>query len=103
MANANARFGTERERKGLKLLLADGWLAGRTPGSKGAMDLWAMKAGERNRLVQVKGTAAGAFADFGPEARRRLIEVARQGDADAWLLWWPRDCQPSWIHEDDWP
>lgn len=103
MGNANGRFGTERERKGLALLVEEGWVAGRTPGSKGAMDLWAMKAGEKNRLVQVKGTAAGPFADFGPKARAALIAVARRGGAEAWELWWPRGCDPVWLHESEWP
>lgn len=103
MANANARFGTERERKGLKGMIEDGWVAGRTPGSKGAMDLWAMKAGEKNRLIQVKGTAAGPFADFGPAARAALIAEARKGGAEAWLLWWPRGGDPVWLPESEWP
>jgi len=103
MGNANARFGTDRERKALKLLIEDGWVAGRTPGSKSPLDIWAMKAGEGKRLIQVKGTAAGPFADFGPAARAALVELAERGGAVAWLLWWPRGNGPVWFSQDEWP
>jgi len=103
MANANARFGTDRERKTMDRLADDDWLCVRTPGSKGAMDIVALRVGNRPRLIQVKGTTAGPFSDFGPAAREALREAGRISGAEVWLAWWPKHGQLHWFPESDWP
>lgn len=103
MANANARFGTKREHQVRDVLRDDDWLVIRTPGSKGAMDLIAIRDGNRPRLVQVKGTAAGPFSDFGPAAREKLRGEAKLGGADALLAWWPKRGKLHWFDESEWP
>lgn len=103
MANSNARFGTDRERKVLDKLRDQDWLCIRTPGSKGAMDIVALRDGSRPRLIQVKGDAAGPFASFGPDARERLVAEAKIGGAEPWLAWWPRRGDLMWLSQSQWP
>jgi Holliday junction resolvase len=103
MANRNGRFGTERERKTADRLRDEDWIVIRTPGSKGAMDLVALRDGDRPRLIQVKGTAAGPFSDFGPEARAALLAVADMAGAVAELAWWPRQGTLRFIPSAEWP
>ena len=103
MANQNARFGTDRERKVLCRLQDQDWFCIRTPGSKGAMDIVALRDGSRPRLIQVKGDAAGPFASFGPAARERLVGEAKIAGAEPWLAWWPRRGDLMWLPQSQWP
>lgn len=83
------------------LLEQDFWVC-RAAGSLGDADLVALKIGDR-RLVEVKATAAGPYATFGPFDRADLIAAARIADADAWLAWWPPRGKLHWIHESEFP
>ena len=95
--------GTARERKILVALVAQGWVVYRSAGSHKPADLIAMKAGETSRLIQVKGSARSAFADFPPTERVALIEQAFRAGAEAWLVWWPPREEPRWLPPDVWP
>ena len=55
----------------------EGWAAYRTPASKGAVDVIALRNGEI-RLIQIKSTRnpGSPYTDFGPSARTRLLEEA---------------------------
>lgn len=80
------------------------WWAMRSPGSFGSADVIAMRPGDRPRMVEVKSTAAGPFAHFGPAARAALIGTADLAGAEAWLVWWPpRQKEPIWLGPEAWP
>lgn len=95
--------GIQRERQVRQLLTDDGWVVVRAAGSIGCADLVAIKRCEKTRLIEVKSTAAGPFAGFGPADRARLIEAAAIADADPWLVHWPPRKQPRWIPMEEWP
>ncbi len=96
--------GAARERDLVKLLRAEGYSVNRTPGSHGVADVIALKAGYVSQLIQLKTDKAGAFAHFGPAARRELAEEARRAGARAVLVWWPGDRKgPRFLREKDWP
>jgi hypothetical protein len=64
----------------------------------------ALKSGERPHLVQVKATAGGPFAHFGPSERAELLHVAKAAGAVAMLAWWkPYARQHEWLDESVWP
>lgn len=71
----------------------------RAPGSLGFADLIALKAGEKPRMIEVKGTAAGPYAGFLPAHRKALSEVARLAGAVAELAYWPARKELRWIQE----
>ena len=101
--SAKAR-GSQRERDVKKLREGQGWVVTKAGGSFGAGDLACMKAGRRNQLIQVKATAAGPYAGFGPADRQELLDDAEKADADALECWWPFDRQgPRWLLPGDWP
>jgi len=62
----------------------------------------AARAGEV-RLVEVKSTAAGPYAGFGPADRAALLEAARIAGAEPWLYWHPPRKEPRWISPGEWP
>jgi Holliday junction resolvase len=101
---SNGAFGSSRERAYRDRLEARGYVVTRAAGSQGPADLVACKAGHPTLFVQVKGTARSAFADFGPAARRELLDAAERGGATAQLIWWPADRKPPRIlPADTWP
>jgi Holliday junction resolvase len=98
------RKGSRFELKSKALLIRDGWQVTKAGGSLGAADLVALKAGERPLLVQVKATAGGPFAHFGPGERGELLSVARGAGAVPVLAWWkPRAREHKLIESYDWP
>ena len=54
MPNRRYQRGYDFERRCLKALEAAGWVAWRSPGSKGPADLIALKAGQMPRIYQAK-------------------------------------------------
>jgi hypothetical protein len=94
--------GHDRERALVLQLRNDDWIAGRAPGSLG-VDVWAMKAGRRPRLIEVKSTAGGPYERFGPAERRKASLAGRLAGADVFLVWWPPRRKPTWIPEGNWP
>jgi Holliday junction resolvase len=95
--------GSSRERKLLIKLVADGWVVYRSAGSHKPADLIALRHDAKPRLIQVKGSRAGAFHDFPPAERKALIEQAFRAGAEAWLVWWPPRGEMRWIAPDAWP
>lgn len=86
------------------LLETRGWWTARAAGSKGDADVIALKDGERPRMIEVKSTRAGPYADFGPKDREELLTAAEKAGADAWLIWWPADRQgPRHLPASAWP
>lgn len=99
----NQRFGYRRECQVRDKLLSEDWIVIRPGGSLGCADLVALRDGSRPRFVQVKGTSAGPYSDFGPAARLRLSGTARMAGALAELAWWPPRGVLRWIPESEWP
>lgn len=95
--------GINRERQVRRRLEAEGYWCCRAAGSFGDADVVALKAGERPRMIEVKSTAAGPYAHFGPTDRIELVEAALQAGATAELCWWPPRKQPRWIPASEWP
>jgi Holliday junction resolvase len=79
----------------------------RAPASLGVADVVALRADRSGRcearLIEVKSTAAGPYAKFGPASRKKLRETAEMAGAQAYLCWWPKRKEPVWIHSTDWP
>lgn len=95
--------GPQRERAVRDWLTSRDWVVVRAAGSLGVVDLVALKAGQRPRLVEVKSTAGGPYERFGPVDRADLSLRALWADADAYLAWWPPRSHLHWIHETEWP
>lgn len=85
------------------LLEQDDWLVIRAAGSLGYVDLVALRAGSRPRVIEVKSTAGGPYERFGPSDRADLIFAAEVAGADAYLAWWPPRGQLRWIESHEWP
>lgn len=95
--------GTRRERAVRDWLAVRDWIAFRAPASLGRVDVVALRAGSRPRLVEVKSTAGGPYERFGPADRERLRGAARLAGADALLAWWPSRGELRCTAEWEWP
>jgi len=93
----------DRERKVAGLL--PGWVC--TRAAKGAIDVVAVRrissVSSEVRFIQVKSTAQSPWERFGPDDRAKLLALAEQAGASAWLLYWPIRSKPTWIPSDRWP
>lgn len=96
-------FGHNRERMVKAVLQSQDWWVARAAGSLGDADLVALRDGDRPRLVEVKGTAAGPYHSFGPSDRAALLMAARLAGADAVLAWWPPRGKLVWLWPGAWP
>lgn len=103
VSKADSKRGIQRERDLVNLLRDEDWLAMRSPASLGPVDVIAMKAGHRTRLIEVKSTSRSAFAGFPPADRAGLSFMGKLADADCYLVYWPKRSKPVWIPESDWP
>ena len=107
MARADQKRGIQRERDLVNFLRDHDWFAMRAPASLGVADIVALKADPSGRcearLIEVKSTAAGPYAKFGPEARKKLRKAAELAGAQAYLCWWPKRGEPVWIPSREWP
>lgn len=101
-SSGHGRRGSTRERAVRDRLSRADWLVTRAAGSLG-VDLVALRAGNRPRLIEVKSSRQGPYEHFGPAARERLRIAARMAGAEAWLAWWPPRGQLRWIGEGEWP
>lgn len=103
MPNRNYDNGTDLERAWVDDMRDAGWVAARTPGSKGPFDGFAAKGGELI-LMQAKYGGTYDMDGFGPEARRTLREVARCAGGRG-LLVRKRKRERGYreIAEDQWP
>ena len=95
--------GTQRERAVRLRLEEDDWLVVRAAGSLGVVDLVALKAGHRPRLIEVKSDVKGPYDNFRPADRADLLQRAEWAGGDAWLVWWPPRGQMRWIPPSEWP
>lgn len=94
--------GHQRERDLVNILREEGWFALRAPASKGEVDVVAIRHGNVE-FYEVKSTAAGPYAHFGPADRAALRAEADRAGADAILCWWPPRKAPEFIPARDWP
>lgn len=95
--------GADRERKVAEDLRIQGYYVMRSAASHGAVDLIALRTGEKPRLIQVKTDAQFPFHHFGPAARAELLKAAKQAGGVAELIWWPMRGQPQTIAQEKWP
>jgi Holliday junction resolvase len=95
--------GSARERQVVALLIADGWVSWRTPGSLSPVDVWALKAGESPHAIQVKANKRSAFASFPPKERKALLALAAKTGAVPVLCWWPPYKDATFIYQEEWP
>jgi Holliday junction resolvase len=110
MPNPGYRRGSQRERDVVDDLRDRGWIAFRTPASKGCCDVVAMRRGETISagsdvlLIEVKTNKGRPFDNFRPNDRQRLLREAKQAGAEPLLYWWPGDRKgPRVIPASEWP
>lgn len=86
-------------------LREDGWIVKGTGDAHGAIDLIALKCGERPMVLQVKGNKTGGpYMNFRRPERTLLLEEASRAGADPWLIYAPPDRRaPRWLHPSEWP
>lgn len=91
-----ASRGAAAEREAKRELEAAGWWAMRSPASKGAVDLVALRRAGRVHVyegqavawfVQVKTTSKSMLNDFGPADRAALVAEAERAGALPVLAW----------------
>lgn len=100
----NYRKGAGRELRVKEHYERNGWVVYRSAGSHGPADLVALKDGLMPELIQVKSSAAGPFAHFGPAEREELRDEAIKAGARAVLAWYPPDRKGvRFLHVHDWP
>lgn len=93
--------GAARERQVQEKLTERGWDVTRAAGSR-SFDLVACNNG-KTLYIEVKGTQAGPFADFGPAKRVELLRRADLAGASAVLIWWPPHKPLRWVFSSEWP
>lgn len=110
-----ASRGAARENKLKRLLEEDGYVVVRAAGSKGAVDLWAMRPIEKPGMpvgwvrstevlaIQVKANVGNAWMNFRREEREELGLIAAKAGATAYLVHWPPHSSPHWYREEDFP
>lgn len=96
-------LGHKRERQVRERLEDDDWVVVRAAGSLGDVDLVALKAGHRARLIEVKATAGGPYERFGPKDRADILFKAQLAGAAAELAWWPARGVLRFIPSNEWP
>jgi hypothetical protein len=83
---------------------SQGWIVGCLRREEGAGDQLWHKVGHRGRLVEVKASKAGPFADFPPADRQALKERAETQSLDPLLAYAPSPSKPiQWFSVDQWP
>ena len=111
-ANMSAKsLGTRREYMERDFWREQGWYAIRTHDDDSACDVIAARPDggmAHLMLIEVKANrAGGAFHNFRPEDRRRLLEAAELAGAEAYLSWWPPHggglASRRFIPARDWP
>jgi len=95
--------GHDRERAVKARLESQDYVVVRAAGSLGPVDLVALRADKRPRLIEVKSTAGGPYERFGPADRAEMLLIAGLAGASAELAWWPPRGQLHWIGSDEWP
>ena len=103
MTRGDQLRGINRERQVAARLTAENWWVMRAAGSKGVADLVCLKAGRKPLMLEIKSTAAGPFAGFGPAKREDLRLSAEQSGATPFLVWWPSHGKEVWLGLDEWP
>ncbi len=102
--------GTSRERQVARELEKDGYAVTRSAGSRSPWDLVAVCKANRDApvvsqtlFVQVKTDKRGAFANFGPAARKELLDAAHAVNAIPVLVHWPAGEKQRWYYQSEWP
>lgn len=105
MPNASYRRSAQREREIAAAFRASGFVAVRTPGSKGAFDVLAIKRDEPPRLIQVKTSTGDSspWKGFGSADREKLAEAAKQAGGVALLYHYNGRAGLSVYPESAWP
>jgi Holliday junction resolvase len=99
---STATRGRSRERQVAEHLRQEGYVVAKTT-SYGTFDLVALRCGDTPQLIEVKSTARGPYADFGPLDREQLAGEADRAGARAVLAWWAPRKQLRLIPSTEWP
>ena len=103
MPNRNYNRGAALERKLVTDWRAQGRMAYRVAGSRGAADVVALRPGD-NILAQCKTGGTNPFRGFGPTDRKRLSDEAAAAGCRAVLVWRGTSQRGYQIYEEDeWP
>ena len=100
-----ARYGNGVEVKLAKQLEDEGWIVGSRRHIAGPGDLLAVSTiTGAVMLIEVKATARGPWAGFGPQDRNAMLTGARSIRARPVLVWWPKgNDEPEWFYDETWP
>lgn len=102
MANSKYARSAGRERQTVHEHRRQGWFAVRTPGSKSAVDVVALRHGECH-LIQIK-TGGTPFSGFPPHEREALLEAAaRAGGLPLYHHYPLRARKPDIYGAEQWP
>ncbi len=101
MSAARSR-GSKRERQVRDWLTERDWVVIHTRPGTNFCDVVALRIGMPARFIEVKSTLS-AYDHFRKEARANLLAVAELAGAEAWLAWWPKHGELTWIHSTLWP
>jgi Holliday junction resolvase len=97
---ASRRRGGNLEREAERWYVTRGWVVVRN--TRGPFDMICLKAGERARVVEVKGSTG--FRNYPPAERALTIAAALQAGADAYLWRRPKGArQPEEVASTNWP
>lgn len=103
MANKYYARSTARENQRVRFWRSREWVSFRTPQSRGAVDVIAMKLGEII-FEQIKTGGKTPFDGFGPAARQRLLAEGALAGAQVQLTWYPLNARaPEIFTPDQWP
>jgi Holliday junction resolvase len=95
-------FGRARERAVADHLRNEDWIVLKGT-SYGVADLAALRSDRCPVLIEVKSTAAGPYATFGPAARESMKAEAARAGAKAVLAWHPPRGKLRFIPSEEWP
>lgn len=103
MANSRYQRGAALERQWVADRRSDGYVAARTPGSKGSFDALAARPGDLI-LAQMKCGGTSVYSGFGPSSRQQLaLEAARAGGRAILVRKLHRQRGYTTYPEDEWP
>jgi len=86
-----------------ELLEREGWVVFRSAGSRGPIDLLALRAGDLPLAIQVKYGTGNLYRGFPPHERSALLALAAKAGAMPMLCRVSPRKRPVWVPGDEWP